>query len=578
MSSKVNLLCGERPNDPATLYRLDLAFDGSGQAYVYRGIEPGASGRRVTVRVWRPNRSRPFDEQKQSWKRGAALLRRLKGVPGICLPVADFDGFAPWSPGTRPSGNKVPIQVLEWVEGENLKDRLEPGSHLAAEQGELDAPRVLHELARILGELHRRGPIVHQDVSLSNVIITPAGDPVLIDFTSARDDGDLTHYAGTFGGSAPELFERINGGDPASWQHPEPSTAADIFGFGAIAYYLLTGVTWRTGVVESLPTSGLPDALRDHLMLVLAGDASRRAPVDGLDEWIDRLADLVVTTGHRTPRVRWTPPVIPGPRAAADNTEAVREYDTPKDPWAAAAPYTDPLSTLPPEFFQDGHAPVVALPEVGAAAEFVAVADLLSAPAVVSAGVGVRIAPPGTGPVVLVPGFVPGLEERTDRWVNNEGRAPVVTPPLDPTRQMPRPPTPDTTDDALSGPADDDPGPELPPTVVRPAVRHRLTLWQRVRIGGDYIIVLAVAAVGAWLIWLIGSGNLTNVNAAGSILFFAIGAAVADLLGQAVGAVGFSAATRSDRRMLFWRALHAPAAAVLVGAVFTYTWLLATGA
>ena len=64
----------------------------------------------------------------------------------------------------------------------------------------------------------------------------------------------------------------------------------------------------------------------------------------------------------------------------------------------------------------------------------------------------------------------------------------------------------------------------------------------------------ALASLGVDAVFgLLGSGNLTNPEALGSILFFVLGAAAADVLGQAVGAVVLSSSSRWDRRMSFWR-------------------------
>ncbi|WP_250030736.1 protein kinase domain-containing protein [Paractinoplanes maris] len=574
MTSQVNLLCGPDPGDPSTLFELDLAFDESGQAYVFRGRGPGPGGRPVTVRVWRPRNGRDLAAQRASWRKGAALLRVLKPVGGICRPVLDFDGHLPWAPGTEPSGERVPIQVLEFIEGENLKDRLA--------LGDLDGPRTLHALARILVDLHRRGPIVHQDIAPSNVIVTPSGDVVLIDFTSARSDGDLTHFAGKLEQAAPEVIERLLENDPGKWRFAEPGAASDVFGFGGIAYLLVTGSTWRTGLVETLDDVGLPGPLRAHLLRILTDDATDRMGADDLAPWVDRLTSLIAETGHPTPGVRWPAapidPVwgkLPVPQDPFHTTEAARVDVTAPRPSLEALPATQPdlsalfatqpelsaLSATQPEL-SPVSATRPALGTVPASAPgpgFVALAALPELPAPVA-----RPALPGMDQVVLVPGFVPGIAPRRSPAPDQRdvGTAKTGPKPLAETVVAEAPPTPGAPVTLVAAPQELD-----------DADRVRFT--DRFVLGSDYVVVLSGAAVTAWLVWLPASGNVTDPEALGGIVIVALFVAAGEMLGQGVAALMLPGG--SPRGIGFWRAVHAGAAAVLIAAVLFYAWLVAAG-
>ncbi|RLI34707.1 Kae1-associated kinase Bud32 [Candidatus Bathyarchaeota archaeon] len=65
--------------------------------------------------------------------------------------------------------------VLQFVEGERLKEILDRD----VSQAEVEKLGV--RLGSLIGKLHRRG-IIHGDLTTSNVIITPEGGMVLIDF------------------------------------------------------------------------------------------------------------------------------------------------------------------------------------------------------------------------------------------------------------------------------------------------------------------------------------------------------------------------------------------------------------
>lgn len=96
------------------------------------------------------------------------------------------------------------LVLEEFVEGELLSERLLKGS-----LSESDVLSVILQILEALGFLHSKG-IIHRDVKPDNVIITPEGKAVLIDFSAARfmKDGieHDTSYLGTVGYAAPEQY------------------------------------------------------------------------------------------------------------------------------------------------------------------------------------------------------------------------------------------------------------------------------------------------------------------------------------------------------------------------------------
>jgi serine/threonine-protein kinase len=127
--------------------------------------------------------------------------------------------------------NGFPYFVMEYVEGENLRDRI-------AREGPLpedDALEITRRLADALEKARRMG-VVHRDVKPGNVLLTRQGVPKLMDLGLAKGPVDLglTQHGATVG--TPQFISPEQAQDPR-----KADTRSDIYSLGATLYAMLTG-------------------------------------------------------------------------------------------------------------------------------------------------------------------------------------------------------------------------------------------------------------------------------------------------------------------------------------------------
>lgn len=156
------------------------------------------------------------------------------------------------------------VIVMNWIDGTNMQDVLEA-------EGDPGLPfdvvlDCLAQAADALGHLHAHDPaIVHGDVKPANLVRTPAGRVVLVDFDVAATQVGRGP-SGTIGFVAPEV---------AAGEKPQP--AADVYGLAATAMTLLSGHPPTDGPPI---LAGVGQAQRAQLARVLrsamATDASQR--------------------------------------------------------------------------------------------------------------------------------------------------------------------------------------------------------------------------------------------------------------------------------------------------------------
>ena len=126
--------------------------------------------------------------------------------------------------------------IMEYVEGENLRERLRAGGRLPPKE----AVAVLRPVAAALDAAHAQG-VVHRDVKPANILLGKDGRVRLADLGIAflRDGTRLTRpgvVLGTVPYMPPEQLERGAG-----------SPAGDVYALGAVAFEALSGKKARRG-------------------------------------------------------------------------------------------------------------------------------------------------------------------------------------------------------------------------------------------------------------------------------------------------------------------------------------------
>jgi tetratricopeptide (TPR) repeat protein len=161
------------------------------------------------------------------------LLQEARAVaaldhPGIC-PVHDV--------GTDSAGR--PYMVMQYVPGETLAARLTRGP-LPVD----DALRTCAQIADALAAAHRRG-IIHRDLKPQNVMLTPTGQPKLLDFGIAKvlptlesTSADTTTTNLTQGNSVLGTPAYMS---PEQVQQQPLDGRSDLFSLGCIVFECLTG-------------------------------------------------------------------------------------------------------------------------------------------------------------------------------------------------------------------------------------------------------------------------------------------------------------------------------------------------
>src|SRR5215472_2916254 len=171
--------------------------------------------------------------------------------------------------------------VMEYVEGRNLEEELAAQGHPLEEGVVVDIAR---QLCEVLAYLHGLVPqVVYRDMKPSNVMLTPRGKAMLIDFGIARlfKVASKGTMIGTLGFAPPEQYQGLV--DPRS----------DIYSLGATLHYVLTGRD-----PEKFPPFSFPpvQSLRPAISANLAGaiDRALSYKVEGRPQSVPEFRDMML--------------------------------------------------------------------------------------------------------------------------------------------------------------------------------------------------------------------------------------------------------------------------------------------
>src|SRR6202045_2484017 len=205
-------------------YRLDAQIGRGGMSTVYRAFDIVLE-RPVAIKLMHREIASDSD-QLERFRREARSVAQLSH-PHI---VTVIDAGEELSPDGQHPGVSTPYIVLEYVEGETLKD-------LIRREGPLEVPQAIAyaiEIARALGAAHER-LIVHRDVKPQNVLIGAEGGAKITDFGIART---LTEEGLTMDGRVLGTTDYVSPeqalGQPVTGQ-------SDLYSLGIVLWEMLAG-------------------------------------------------------------------------------------------------------------------------------------------------------------------------------------------------------------------------------------------------------------------------------------------------------------------------------------------------
>ncbi len=165
-----------------------------------------------------------------------------------------------------------PAIVMEWVEGIDLRQRLDEGPLAGPE-----ARAIGVDLCGALGALHAVG-LVHRDIKPANVLLTTDGRPKLADFGIATASAGDRTATGIVLGTAKYLSPEQVRGDQIDQR-------TDIYGLAAVLYESLTGQApfVRDGDLATALARLEADPLEPRALVPSIPEPMARAVMGGLE-------------------------------------------------------------------------------------------------------------------------------------------------------------------------------------------------------------------------------------------------------------------------------------------------------
>jgi tetratricopeptide (TPR) repeat protein/predicted Ser/Thr protein kinase len=284
-------------------YRLERELGRGGQGAVFLAQDTRL-GRPVAIKVLTGFTSlSPVSLQR--FYREAAVASRLDH-PGICA-VYECDDV-----------NGVPYVAMRYVQGETLASLVARARRDAVPIGVERALALAEKVARALHVAHEAG-VVHRDVKPGNLMVTPADEPVVLDFGLARElegASTLTASGELFGSPSYMSPEQIDGVSSVDRR-------ADVHALGTTLYELVTlsppfRAPTREGLFRQILTERAADPRRANPRIprdlrVVLDTALEKDPDRRYQTALDLAEDLCAVRESRPIAAR---PVGPLTRAA----------------------------------------------------------------------------------------------------------------------------------------------------------------------------------------------------------------------------------------------------------------------
>jgi len=195
---------------------------------------------------------------------GETLARRIDTVrEGVPASESAAGGETLASP--RPGAAQAPKSAAS----SNQPSEKSPARGPATPRGRAGVMSVVHLIERAARALHaaHEAGLIHRDVKPGNIMVTPEGDPVILDFGLARDESSevktLTHSGDLLGTPAYMSPEQLLA------QRVPLDRRTDIYSLGVTLYECLTlkrpfDAPSREGLYQQILAAHLPDPTRSN--------------------------------------------------------------------------------------------------------------------------------------------------------------------------------------------------------------------------------------------------------------------------------------------------------------------------
>ena len=278
-------------------YELGELLGSGGTGSVRRAHDP-VLDRPVAIKLLR---SGAGDDVMRARLRAEAQLAGQLQHPGIAQ-VYDFGEDAS-------GGEAAPYIVMQYVQGASLWQVLRDRRSLPPHE----VMDIVAQVAAALQVAHEAG-IVHRDLKPGNMLLTPEGRVVLVDFGIARSaDTEPLTMTGTIVGTADYISPEQAAGRPATGR-------SDLYALGLVAYECLTGhkpfrresevATALAHLRDEAPPlpDGVPSGVRS-----LVGQLMRKDPGERPEDAAE-VARRALALKERSGVVLPPPALLPAPR------------------------------------------------------------------------------------------------------------------------------------------------------------------------------------------------------------------------------------------------------------------------